>query len=871
MHYTMENEPCHIIKLPNEILDLIATCSNSLRATAALACSCKHMHKVFSRTLYKLDATSIFPRALIWSAVHGLTKMAETALAAGTDVNTLCDAMLHEPFMAESPLSELDFHESTPLLLAAAFGHLEIAEKLLEKGANGRWMDRHLRTALHWAALSGHADIVHLLLEHAPATRHADDYRRLKPAEYALEGGHTQIFRRLAEVGPLSDRLQYLCHAAWVGNDSSFRWLLGSRAKFDRELWKYWIAKSLTAACRGDTDGHVQVVETILTNCRHDCNLPTSLTPWTQASKRKSSAGPRMLRLLVEYADTDLAKHNSKHDRSPYAVREAVAEAEVEEDPNRDILFGLVCRACEAKNAESLKIILEYGADTTIKRLAPYDKSAIRRMCSDAECLDLILSGDGGPTLLAGQTGHDAFSEACQAGNAECARLLLSRGVNSGATHSWHRWFESFVPVWASALEQGCFSPVHQLRSMGIGAKLTNIQWLKLIQSMQRNDTEASTELILEKMIAEIPNLNEAQETGGRPPLHALCQSGLTRCAELLLHAGADINAKDLDECTPLHHAVLQNDFATVNLLLRAGADMNALAGNQLTPLMGACSQMHVAKGMAKYLIEQGADTSFKNEEGLTVLHTICCARDNDPAEVVELMRSLIDRGADVNAVAQRNVRRTLLGWVKEPCTPLQQACYRDNVVAAKCLLEHGAEPNRPRGLGTSTLSIAVKRTSAQLVKLLLAYGQDPNAPDKNGETPLHLAFRSGGSHAILKLFLNHNSRNDLPPSLPKIKLRQEVDFSSFHSPAELNHPLLLELLLKFATPEELGLDFNTALRLAELGANNAIRIFVERGIVHPEGRYLGRMLLETAIEFRKFSVMAYLRSLKEIGGHAQN
>ena len=853
---------CHIVKLPNELLDRIATCSASLRDTAALAHSCKRMTGALTPVLYKLDATSIFPRALMWSAVRGRAEVAEKALKAGTDANTLCDAMLHEPFLAESPFSGPKLQESTPLLLAAAFGHLGIAATLLGAGANGRWMDRHLRTALHWAALSGHADMVELLLEHAPATRHAEEYRRLKPAEYALDAGHTQIFKRLAEAGPLSDHLQYLCHAASVGNDASFRWLLARRPQFDGEPWKYWMTKSLAAACRGDADGHVRVVETILKNCKQDCNLSTDLTSWAAASSCKTSAGPRMLRLLFEYAGTSLTKHILEHDATQYHA--PGSESEFEKDTAKDVFYGLVLRACDAKNAESLRVILRNGASTAINRFVRDNECAIRRICSDAACLDLIFGGDAGSTLLASQTGRVAFSGARESGNDECARLLLSRGVNLEATYGCELGVESFAPVWASALEKGCFPAVHCLKRLGLAADLTNAQWLNLLQDVQEHVEEASPELMMEKLIAQNPNAT-GTEGWGKPPLHRCCELGWSRCAQMLLDAGADMNGEDDDGVKPLHLAVFENNFQTVQLLLRAGADVDARTSRRATPLLVACAQIGVTnKGMATFLMEQGANTGLQDETGATPLHAICSATFDDPTEALELMRSLIKRGANVDAVAQRKGRLGPAGWETEPCTPLLTACYLQNVAAAKCLLEHGADPAPFPGLTTSTLSIAVEKMNAQLVGLLLSYGQDPNAPDEKGETPLHLAFRSGGSYHVLKLLLDHNLKNDMPPSLPAIKLRQRAGFTPFHFPAELNQPLLLELLLELATSDELGLDLKTAHHLAELGANNAIRIFVERGIVDPAKKYRGRTLLEAALEFRKFTVSAYLRSLKE-------
>ena len=45
--------------------------------------------------------------------------------------------------------------------------------------------------------------------------------------------------------------------------------------------------------------------------------------------------------------------------------------------------------------------------------------------------------------------------------------------------------------------------------------------------------------------------------------------------AEVLLKAGADVNAKTNDGFTPLHVAAGKNDFTTAEVLLKMGADAN--------------------------------------------------------------------------------------------------------------------------------------------------------------------------------------------------------------------------------------------------------------------------------------------------------
>ena len=59
-------------------------------------------------------------------------------------------------------------------------------------------------------------------------------------------------------------------------------------------------------------------------------------------------------------------------------------------------------------------------------------------------------------------------------------------------------------------------------------------------------------------------------------PLHLAAEEGHTGAVELLLNAGADVNARTfLEKRTPLHRAAMFGNPAAVDLLLKAGADVD--------------------------------------------------------------------------------------------------------------------------------------------------------------------------------------------------------------------------------------------------------------------------------------------------------
>lgn len=218
-------------------------------------------------------------------------------------------------------------------------------------------------------------------------------------------------------------------------------------------------------------------------------------------------------------------------------------------------------------------------------------------------------------------------------------------------------------------------------------------------------------------------------------PLHRAVAEGDVDQMQLLLHQGADVDAKDFSGKTPLFIAVSQRP-EMVPLLLDNGAYINASDKWGYSVLHGALRGYgRGAEDVAELLLARGAYVRTQSQDGETPLHE--AARRG----WTKLAKLLIAKGADIN-VAARNGNTPLL------CTILDSGTtYREygldykRMEVVRFLIAKGADVNAMNRAGETSLSCSAQSGDLDLAQLLMDSGAQPNRAATPDRAPAILAM----------------------------------------------------------------------------------------------------------------------------------
>jgi hypothetical protein len=125
----------------------------------------------------------------------------------------------------------------------------------------------------------------------------------------------------------------------------------------------------------------------------------------------------------------------------------------------------------------------------------------------------------------------------------------------------------------------------------------------------------------------------ESRNAQGESPLMIAAIMGQLESAKRLIQRGAEVNKTGW---TPLHYAASRTESDSVEmvrLMLQHHAYIDAESPNKSTPLMLAAHYGHA--DVVRLLLEEGADPTLRNEQGLTAVDFARRAGRDDMAELV--------------------------------------------------------------------------------------------------------------------------------------------------------------------------------------------------------------------------------------------
>ena len=310
--------------------------------------------------------------------------------------------------------------------------------------------------------------------------------------------------------------------------------------------------------------------------------------------------------------------------------------------------------------------------------------------------------------------GCTALHWAADKNHADMVQVLIDAGADIEARDT----SRNSPLLWACG--SGSLDAVKLLVRAGAGVSVTNNEGHTFLTAAADC---GHTETV--RYLVGLPEVEVDHTDGeGCTALHWAADMNHADMVQVLIDAGADIEARDASRNWPLLWACGSGSLDAVKLLVRAGAGVSVTDSEGRTCLAAAASRGHTET--VRYLVGLSeVEVNHTDGEGRTALHW---AADTKHADVVQV---LIDAGADIEA------RDTSRNW------PLPLACGSGSLDAVKLLVRAGAGVSVTDNEGCTCLTAAAHHGHTETVRYLVGLSKvDVNHTDTNGYTALHHAVQ---------------------------------------------------------------------------------------------------------------------------------
>jgi uncharacterized protein len=430
-------------------------------------------------------------------------------------------------------------------------------------------------------------------------------------------------------------------------------------------------------------------------------------------------------------------------------------------------------------DAEAVGLLIKSGAD--VNAANDYGVTPLSLAClnSNSSILQILLETGANPDQ-AKQSGETPLMTCTNTGDVAGVKLLLEHGASINVTENKQG---QTALMWAVAerhpevvrvlVDNG--ADIH-VRSKSIKEPEPYIIAIKPGESIWGSNYP--------------PEVRFQKISGEFTALHFATQQGDINSAQILIDAGADVNAPHPEHGSPLVIAIASGHENMAKFLLEHGADPNIADAWGVAPLHYALHQGLLVlsgggqkttdkigwtrinmTGLIEVLLDYGADPNARIEHAFPFQDNYFLARHTQnppmisPVGATPLLlaavsgdidaMNLLEEVSDVNAKTSGGASLFMLAT---GAGPEKRAYSRGQeelaLEAAKLALElggggvkdyltHRAEDGPAKGVedGRTALHFATYRGWSKMVKFLVDQGADINARDRYGMTPLMIAL----------------------------------------------------------------------------------------------------------------------------------
>lgn len=590
--------------------------------------------------------------ALLVAAREGHVAVAELLVSQGADMN------------------RKNQNQSTALQFASLHGHTAVTAFLLTQSDVVQQIDDMNASgysALHCAAREGHVEIAQLLLDHGANIEVTSD--GWHPLHTACVKNHVEIARLLLSRGvnvnaSMGDGVTPLHHATLHGSVDLTELLLDAGAEIDVCAGESRMSPLHLAALRGD----MKVIGFLVGHggAQVDSECAAGTTPFYTAAQHGHLDAAVYFSSLDEHwkerkSPIHVVTANGFTDLLKFLLAEGV-------DVNMSDEYGLtpLCVAVVSDQVDALHVLIDAGANVNKEIHQAGDYTALHyaaELGREEAMKTLIATGDSDvhaktdashtPFLLAALHGHvgvlsvllengaepfadeDEFSAAHLAattGQLDVLQYFLSNGLTQDFEKETNGVSPLSLAASAGHLNVVQFLIEYQVSNVGTSEAQTALRTEALTGAIEGGQLE------IVKLLCENGASTDMLATKDTTALHTAAAVGSTEIVEyLLVEQHVDLQTRNSAGLTALLYAATAGHGHVVEVLIAHGAPVDEAVANSVNPELHGTTSVHFAAlygyvDVLETLLKHGANINAKTSQGTGALE---CAKEGDNTEEI--------------------------------------------------------------------------------------------------------------------------------------------------------------------------------------------------------------------------------------------